>query len=90
MALYRYFASVDSLPSPRGPLSCTHSPATISDVMRGRGQRVGVVSIADTVAKIRTVKISSGGPGGISAKVCTSENFPLYGICRHKISSYFT
>ena len=32
MALYRYFASVDSLPSPRGPLSRTLSPATISDV----------------------------------------------------------
>ena len=32
MAPYRYFASVDSLPSPRGPLSRILSPATISDV----------------------------------------------------------
>ena len=32
MALYCYFASVDSLPSPRGLLSRTLSPATISDV----------------------------------------------------------
>ena len=32
MALYRYFASVDSLPSPHRPLSHTLSPATISDV----------------------------------------------------------
>ena len=32
MAPYRYFASVDSLPSSRGPLSRTLSPATISDV----------------------------------------------------------
>ena len=32
MALYRYFASVDSLPSPRGPLACALTPATISDV----------------------------------------------------------
>ena len=28
--------------------------------------------------KIRTVKISSGSPGGIFAKVCTRRNFPLY------------
>ena len=33
MALYRYFASVDSLPSPRGPLSCALTPATISDAV---------------------------------------------------------
>ena len=48
--------------------------------MRGRGRRVGVVSIAELVAKVRTVKISSGAAGSIFAKVCTSENFPLYGI----------
>ena len=28
---------------------------------------------------IETVKISSGGSGGISVKFCNSENFPLYG-----------
>ena len=32
MALYCYFASVDSLPSLCGPLLHTLSPATISDV----------------------------------------------------------
>ena len=30
------------------------------------------------VAKIRTVKISSGASGGIFTKVCTRRNFPLY------------
>ena len=33
--------------------------------------------------KIKTTKISSGGSGGISAKMCTHENFPLYGTCQH-------
>ena len=33
----------------------------------------------ELVAKIRTVKISSEASGGIFTKVCTSENFPLYG-----------
>ena len=32
VALYRYFALVDTLPSPHGPLSCALTPATISDV----------------------------------------------------------
>ena len=31
-------------------------------------------------AKIKTTKISSGRVNGGSAKFCTSENFPLYGI----------
>ena len=35
MALYRYFASVDSLPSPRGLLLRTLSPATMSGVNKG-------------------------------------------------------
>ena len=42
--------------------------------IRGRGQRVD-----ELVTKITTLKISSGTSGGIFAKVCTSENFPLYG-----------
>ena len=32
----------------------------------------------ELVAKIRAVKISYEASGGIFAKVCTSENFPLY------------
>ena len=39
----------------------------------------GCGSIAELIAKVRTAKISSGASGGIFAKVCTSENFPLYG-----------
>ena len=31
--------------------------------------------------KIKILKISSGGSGGISEKIYTSENFPLYGNC---------
>ena len=31
-------------------------------------------------AKLKTTKFSSEGLGGNSAKFCTSENFPLYGI----------
>ena len=31
-------------------------------------------------AKIKTAKISSGALRGDSAKFCTRENFPLYGI----------
>ena len=55
--------------------NCTHTYVVMH--MRGRGRRVD-----ELVAKIRTVKISSGTSGGIFAKVCTSENFPLYGIIR--------
>ena len=43
-------------------------------------RHVGVVSIAELIAKVRTAKNSSGASGGIFAKVCTSENFPLYGM----------
>ena len=34
---------------------------------------------ATTYAKLKTTKISSGASAGISAKICTHENFPLYG-----------
>ena len=43
-------------------------------------------------AKIKTTKISSGGDTGESAKICTSENFPLYGtpnISVDKITGHF-
>ena len=33
--------------------------------------------------KIKTTKISCEGDTGKNAKVCTSENFPLYGIYLH-------
>ena len=46
--------------------------------MHGGGWRVD-----ELVAKIRTLKISSEASGGIFAKVCTSENFPLYGMHGH-------
>ena len=57
-------------------LACTY--IVMHTRIHGRSQCVGVVSIAELVMKIRTVKISSGASGSIIAKVCTSENFPLY------------
>ena len=51
-----------------------------SHVGRGR-QLVGVWSERHIrSAKIKTAKISFEESGRISAKFCTSENFPLYGI----------
>ena len=41
------------------------------------------------VAKVRTAKISSGASGGIFAKVCTCENFPLYGTLRNSVVSIY-
>ena len=41
------------------------------------------------VAKIRTVKISSGASSGVFAKVCIRKSFPLYGtsisLCLHYV-----
>ena len=49
----------------------------------GRGhQLVGVWPECPASAKIKTAKISSEESGLFSAKICTGENFPLYGIRR--------
>ena len=40
--------------------------------------------------KIRTTKFSSAGLGGNSAKFCTSENFPPYGIPSFSMSRVYT
>ena len=71
----------DGLQSGRSTCNCIRTDVCtyMAILMRGRGRHVSVVSIAEFVAKIRTVKISSGASGGIFAKVCTSENFLLYG-----------
>ena len=43
--------------------------------------RIGVWSEPQAYpTKIKTTKISSEGSEGISTKICTHENFPLYGI----------
>ena len=41
----------------------------------------GTVYVYSTLdgAKLKNTKFSSGGLGGEFAKICTSENFPLYG-----------
>ena len=41
----------------------------------------GAWSCLGTDAKFSTTKISSEGLDDNSAKFCTSENFPLYGMC---------
>ena len=47
----------------------------------GRGhQLIGVWPESPASAKIKTAKISSVESARFSAKICTSENFPLYGI----------
>ena len=47
----------------------------------GRGhQLVGVSPESPASAEIKTTKISSEESARFSAKICTSENFPLYGI----------
>ena len=52
----------------------------------GRGhQLVGVWSEGPASAKIKTAKISSEESARFSAKICTSENFPLYGSYRHAV-----
>ena len=48
--------------------------------MRDMGRCVGVFSLTELGAKIRSMKISSGTSGDILAKICTSENFLLYGM----------
>ena len=55
-------------------------------LMKSRGNDlVGVCLNGSHSAEIKSVKISSGGSGGILAKFCTSENFPLYSI---KLASF--
>ena len=52
----------------------------------GRGhQLIGVwpESPAPISAKIKNAKISSEESARFSAKICTSENFPLYGMSVH-------
>ena len=57
MALHHYFKPADDvLPSPTGDLSASVSPATI----KGRGPKLALV----LNARIKTVKISSGGEMG--------------------------
>ena len=54
----------------------------------GRGhQLIGVWPESPASAKIKTAKISSEESARFSAKICTSENFPLYGILPNFLSS---
>ena len=41
---------------------------------------------SSTGTKFRAPKISFKGLDGKYAKICTSENFPLYGTCIHRVS----
>ena len=53
--------------------------------MRRGHQLVGVWPERPASAKIKTAKISSEESGRFSAKICTSENFPLYGIYKGEV-----
>ena len=78
MALYRYLKPADDvLPPTTGDLSSSVSPAMI----KGHGQYLALNT------KIKTAKIYSGGEMGVSRKVCTSKNFPLYGSRLEKAGS---
>ena len=52
--------------------------------MRRGHQLVGVWPERPPSAKIKTAKISSEESGRFSSKICTSENFPLYGMATGK------
>ena len=57
----------------------------------GRGhQLVGVWPESPASAEIKTTKISSKESARFSAKICTSENFPLYGMCILPLFSSYT
>ena len=63
------------------PPTVQNTNETVRDAPKMSHQLVGVWSERPRSAKIKTAKISSEGSGRFSAKICTSENFPLYGIC---------
>ena len=56
----------------------TSSFSAVSHMGRGH-QLIGVWPESPASAKIKTAKISSEESARFSAKICTSENFPLYG-----------
>ena len=62
------------------PPTVQNTNETVRDAPKMSHQPVGVWSECPRSAKIKTAKISSEGSGRFSAKICTSENFPLYGI----------
>ena len=61
------------------PPTVQNTNETVRDAPKMSHQPVGVWSERPRSAKIKTAKISSEGSGRFSAKICTSENFPLYG-----------
>ena len=68
------------------PPTVQNTNKTVRDAPKMSHQLVGVWS--ERPAKIKTAKISSEEPGRFSAKICTSENFPLYGICEKRGNTY--
>ncbi len=91
MVLYGvfFFQPVDAFPRPSGPLSASVSPATLKDVngisdvciihtrdykqVRGRGK------VCVRACENRNAKFIQKPFDDFRKKICTSENFPLYG-----------
>ena len=63
------------------PPTVQNTNETVRDAPKMSHQPVGVWS--ERSAKIKTAKVSSEEPGRFFAKICTSENFPLYSIHCH-------
>ena len=61
------------------PPTVQNTNKTVRDAPKMSHQPVGVWSECPAFREIKTAKISSEEPGRFSAKICTSENFPLYG-----------
>ena len=84
MALYQYFQPSDGLPDASGPLSASVSPAAIKDLestwVKGVWQCAGAYENKNT-------KISSEGVMAIYMKICTSQNFPLYGSLQKHVAA---
>ena len=74
MALYQYFQPSDDLPDPSGPLSASVSPAAIKDA--NEAVRSATRSQEASYARIKIRKFYQKG---IYTKICTSQNFQLYG-----------
>ena len=60
------------------PPTVQNTNETIRDALKMPHQPIGVWS--ERPAKIKTTKILSEVSGCFSMKICTSENFPLFGI----------
>ena len=62
------------------PPTVQNTNETVRDAPKMSYQPVGCGQSVPHSAKIKTARISSEESGRFSVKICTSENFPLYGM----------